>query len=219
MALTLAQGRDRAKALTRHRTDTRIDDDDWDTHLNEAYRQVRSWLADEVPSLYVVTSPSIAVTDAEPEIALDSASYNFRNVWRVERLYEDQWRPISRASDVSPNQAIHGDYTFRVEHLCLVIGPDYADVSGTYRVLFHTVPAVLSDENSYFQVPQSLEQPLIWLACSLSAIQDFGPTHANVKAFRDLADADLAKALPALKRRHGLHARDAGPRRKMARWR
>lgn len=219
MALTLAQGRDRAKAATRHRTDTRIDDTDWATHLNEAHRQVRSWLADQVPSLYFVTSSPITVANTAPEIALESSSYNFRNVWLVERLYEDQWRPISRASEVSPNQAFHGDYTFRVEHLCLVIGPDYVDVSGTYRVKFHTIPALLSDENAYFQVPQSLEQPLIWLACSLSAVQDYGPGHPHVKGFRDLSDADLEKALPALKRRHGAHARDAGPRRKLWRWR
>jgi hypothetical protein len=218
VALTLAQGRDRAKAATRHRVDTRITNDDWDAYLNQACRQVRNWLSEKVPSLYLATSTSIVVTDDDPEIALESSSYNFGNVWRVERLYDDRWRPISRAGETSPNESIHGDFNFRVEHLCLVIGPDTVDVSGTYRVLYHPIPAVVSEGTSYLQVPALAELPVLHLACSLSAIQDFGPDHAHVKAFRDLAKEDFADGLPALQRRHGLHERDAGPRRKMRRW-
>jgi hypothetical protein len=219
LALTLGEGRDRAQALTRHRTDTRIDSDDWDTHLNEAAREIRLWLEEKVPSLYLVTTDAIELDDDDPEISLDTievrgTAYNFSNLYRVERLYnETEWRPVRRADAFSPNTPSHGDYVFRVEHLCLIFGPDYVDVSGSYRFTFHPRPSLVTDENAYFQIPAGLDQTLIYLACSLSVIQDHGPTHEHVAAFRKLAQEDFDKALPSLKKRHGIHTRDHGARK------
>lgn len=211
MAITLGQATTKVRARTRHRQDTRVEDTEIHGFLNEAYRTLRTRLQTIAPRLYLQISAEITFDNDEAnEIALADADVNFGEVYRVEKQdLNGAWRPIEKADAVDPNNAVHGRVTYRVEHKCLKLGPDIY-TAGTYRVHYHPYPAALTDANAFFQLPQELEQALIYLATGQVLEQDGDA--GSIEKFDDLAEKHIAKVSPALRRQQGKPSGTAGLR-------
>jgi hypothetical protein len=215
VAILLSEGISRVRVKTRHDVDTRVTDALITDGLNDGAKKLRGWLAVDAPTLYLVRSDTIDVSADDPEISLVDSDYNFENIHRVERLWEDVgWRRVMRADEERPNESIHGRVSFRLEHLCLILGPDNReDITGQYRIVFHPTPARLStpgDNSQYLQVPSSLDLALVYLGCV--------PVMQRDKEKEDwikLAKAEYDDAIGALANRYGVHQNEAGLRRTM----
>lgn len=211
MALTLEQAEDDVREQTAHRDDiVRLDETQLRRHLNREYRKLRSWLIDVAPQLYIVTSGDISLPDVDTgqEVHLSSDAFAFEKIHRVDQLDDDgKWREVEMAHPSAYNDHQTGGVTWREEGGCLIFGPD-DEVEGTFRVLFHATPAVLTTVDATFKIPHQLEDALIWRACMKVSVAD-GDSY---KEFRELADKELADAEPMLRKRYGVHVQRAGLR-------
>lgn len=213
MALTLSDAITQVRYLTRHDVDTRVTDAQITQFLNSAYKQVRTRLAVEVPSLYLITSSSLALADGDI-ISLTGSGIIFENIFRVERRDEQSnWRPVQRSNDEDPNYSLHGKISFRLEGDYMMFAPDWSDTSGVYRVLYHKSPTALvhpTDAAVAFEVPAPLEQALVYMACGLVAMRDAPNGPEEKKNWDGQYEDEWKRASPALRRRHGLHRVQSG---------
>lgn len=213
MSLTLGQGRTDVRVYTRHVNDTvRLTDTILNGLLNDTCRELRTWLQDVAPSLYLAVSGDIAIPDATTgqEIHLTSDAYRFERLYLVEQLFGDRWHEVERAAVTGHNRHAAGRVTFREEGTCLILGPDN-DVTGTFRVKFHYTPAALTETDSLFKLPESLI-PVLKYQTSAKVVRIDGD---DPKVWETAADSALAKAEKALRGRYGAHPKRAGLRRVM----
>jgi hypothetical protein len=218
VALTLQQAEDEVRAKTRHQSDTvRLTQAVLRAKLNRVYRELRSWLADKVPthpSNAIATSGLITLPDDDGglEVSLRSDSYAYDKLFLVEwrsRQTPDVWVPVDPATLPDRNQNAGCPYTFREEGGCLVFGPDWLGSDGTpvvFRVKFFQVPPVLTETDATFKIPVQLERPLLYRV-SAEVAEDDGndPQDFDGKATKLLAEAEIA-----LKGRKGRHSPQAG---------
>lgn len=224
MALTLIQAETQVREFTRHDTDTRLTETQVRAWLHHEYRVLRSWLQDFAPSLYLVCSSEVTIAAGE-ELQLSSAESTFERLHRVEYKVDDVWRPMERANEVDVSNHVAGRFTFREEGGCLHFGPDDL-FSGTVRVKYYGTPPTLSADDDIFNIPVSLELPLVVRTCGWVLKRDEGDDAAIRAAY---AEADLmlygvggtaANPMPGsvahiMKKRHGVHPQSSGLRRVM----
>lgn len=213
MSLTLAQGRNDVRVYTRHVGDTvRLTTEALDGFLNETYRELRTWLQDVAPPLYLAESGSIAIPDATTgqEIILSSDLYTFERLFLVEQLLGDFWIEVERARDTGYNSHITGRVTFRQEGTRVVLGPDDS-VEGTFRIKFHYTPAVLTEVDSLFKLPEILLPTLKYLTAAKVAIADGD----SAKEWLDLADRSQKTAEKSLRNIYGANKKRPGLRRRL----
>ena len=185
---------------------TRLPDATLRTYHLHAYRQLRTWLQDAAPDLYLLTSADQAVA-AGGTVATSAISATFECPYRVDReLSDGSYRPMEAADAADPNTHQLGNYTWRLENDVFRFGPD-ANFSGDIRVLYYATPAALSADGDNFAVPVNLELPLVYFTCALVAIHDQDGAGA-AKAWRDLAD--LPEVARQLRKRRGVHQQRAG---------
>jgi hypothetical protein len=210
VAILLSEGITRVRTKTRHDVDARVTDALIADGLNDGAMTLRSKLAVDVPTLYLVTSPPIDVALNDPEISLVANDHDFSNIHRLERNWEDVgWRKVMRADEEDPNNSIHGRINYRLEHMCVILGPDYRDdVAGQYRITYRTKPVRLAtpaDNAKYFQIPDELDLALVYYGCIAVAERD------NEKdSWETKAKAQYDDHIGALKDRHGVHTNQAG---------
>jgi hypothetical protein len=210
VAILLSEGITRVRSKTRHDVDTRVSDTLITDGLNDGVTKLRAKLAVDVPTLYLVTSGAIDVAQDAPEITLADTAYTFANLRLVERCWEDgRWRRIMRADEENPNESIHGRISFRIENMCLIIGPDYRDdLGGQYRVKFHPTPTRLAtpaDNAKYLQIPDALDLAVVYYACIPVAERD----KESSTEWEKKAKAEYDEALPGLQERYGMHTNQA----------
>jgi hypothetical protein len=222
LALQLGQLETECRALTRHKVDARVTTTDLYALANAAYRELRSELQEIAPELYLRTGDVVTFEDLDTalgeynEIVLSDTDFNFDNVFSVERQCEDgRWRGIERASQMTPDESVHGRIGFTVQHRCLRLHPD-GKTGGNYRVVSHVVPPVLDDAAAYFQIPSQLEMPLKYRTCGLMHLEDGDGPDAHAKWYKLAAD-QIARVTPSLKKQHGIHPVTSGIRRVMRR--
>lgn len=213
--LTLEEGEDQVRVLTRHVGDTtRLPQTHLRVHLNAAYRQRRRWLrAGEDPpnpELYLLVSPELEVAQ-DDDIQLTSVSVDFEAIFRVDfKVDDDHWRPVELADSIDYNQHVVGGPTYRREGDYLFIGPDVRDTY-TIRVLYYENPPALDEDDDVFAIPEALERPLIYEACAFVAVAD----QDDPAGFIALRDDALREARPALLKSTGRHPQRAGLRKVM----
>ncbi len=213
MSLTLVQGRSDVRVYTRHVNDAvRLTDPILNGLLNETYRELRTWLQDVAPSLYLAVSGNIPIPDVTTgqEIHLTSDAYRFERLYLVEQLLNERWVEVERARTTGYNSHITGRVTFREEGSCLILGPDDS-VEGTFRVKFHYTPAVLTEDDSLFKLPESLLPVLKYQTAAKVAVIDGD----SPKDWQDLAKVALEAAERPLRGRNGAHPKRPGLRRVM----
>jgi hypothetical protein len=212
VALRLDDAETQVRKRSRHQGDTvRLTQVSLRIDLHIAYRQLRSWLQEPAPELYLLTSSTLPVT-AGAAVTLATVSATHERTYRVDRMLSDSsWRSMERADPLTPNAHQLGTYTFREEGGSIVFGPD-GTFAGSVRVLYYATPATLTADADLFAVPVQLEQPLIFLTCALVALDD-GDGASGAKGWTDMADALLKLAAPQLRRRHGIHPQNAGLRK------
>lgn len=213
MSLTLAQGRNDVRVLTRHVGDTvRLTVDTLDTFLNETYRELRTWLMDIAPSLYLAESGEIAIPDATTgqEIILSSDLYTFERLYLIERLHGERWVEVERARTTGYNSHATGLVTFRQEGTRVILAPD-GEVEGTFRIKFHYTPAVLTDVDALFKLPEILLPVLKYRTCVKVAIADGD----SPKDWIGLAQDSLTSAERALRGTYGAIPKRPGLRRRL----
>lgn len=211
MALTLANGEALLRSLTKHTTDTtRLPQADAWLYLNNACRQVRTWLRGAAPKYFMLTSADQVVV-AGGTVTLASISSAMEAPWRVDYKLTDGsgYRPMEAADALDPNTHQAPAYTWREENGVLRFGPDSL-FEGTVRVLYHDAVADISSGS--FAIPVQCELPMVYRACGLVALADQDGAAAK-QSWDAMADADLAKALPSL--RKNAHQQAAGLRRVM----
>lgn len=217
--MQLQDARAEVREETQHTDDERVTNARVTRACNRAYLKLRAKLASDVPTLYLATSDEISLSDGE-DISMVDTAFNIGNIEIVERLdaCNESWYPLERAGRIDYNNSIHRKLSFRIENLCIILGPDSYDTSGTYRVKFHPEPAELRDgldDTVAFVIPRSTKQAFIYWACAYLMITDReGP--AAKTDFDKLAQAEYNEALPALKARYGAHDDTAGLRK--VRW-
>jgi hypothetical protein len=216
VGLTRLSAENQVRALTKHVNDTtRLTATDLRIYLDRAYKDVRTWLIEPAPSLYLQTSSTQAVT-AGGTVSLATVSTTHEHTERVDQQLSDgNWRALERADPLMPNSHVAGKFTFREEGGLLLFGPDSL-FEGNVRVLYHNTPATLTTDSDAttgtFAVPVAVEQAIIYLACGLVALADQDGSEA--KAGWDAeAGKVLGAALPQLKKRHGRHPQRAGLQR------
>lgn len=223
MSLTLAEGEQDVRVLTRHENDTiRLTSTIARSLLMRRYRALRTWLQDIAPELYLVCSGEITVGLGD-SVQLASSTATFEKLHRIEMLIGDSdWRPMERADSLEVNFHISGRYTFRVEGACVKFGPRN-DFSGTVRLLYHATPPDLVGDDDLFHIPVELEDPLRFQTCGLVALRD-GDGAAAKKEWDGMADDILfgedrksgpGSAAYNLAHQHGIHTRRAGLQRVM----
>jgi hypothetical protein len=211
MSLTLQQAEDDVREQTAHRDDVvRVTPEQVWRHLNREYRKLRSWLIDVAPQLYLVNSGDIVLPDAvnypNADVPLNSDTFAYEKLHRVDGQQEDgSWREVARANPEHFHYHRHASVTWREEGGCLIFDrPDGDTVEGTFRVLFHATPPVLTAVDATFKLPHQLEDVLIWRAAMKISVAD-GDSYTE---FKTLAKEALEEAEPVLRKRFGVHHND-----------
>lgn len=222
MALTLLQAETQVRELERHDVDERVTQAQIRVWLHHEYRELRRWLQDFAPSLYLVCSTEVPIAAGE-ELQLTSAESTFERLYRVEFKVGDVWRPMERASEVDVNNHVAGRYTFREEAGCLKFGPDDL-FAGTVRVKYYGTPPTLEEDDDVFNIPVALETPLIVRTCGWLGWRD-GEGVETLELAYAKADVMLygvggtaarprpGSAAALFKQRHGVHPQSSGLRR------
>lgn len=218
MALTLLQAETEVRTATKHTGDTiRATSTRIQGILNRTYRRMRSKLIDIAPELYLAVSGNIIIpdTNGDQEIELNSSTFAFERIHKVERLIgtatsNPRWVECEHASRLSYNYHQFGEPTWREEGGCLIFGPDGL-VDDTFRVLFHFTPPALTDPDSTFKIPQQLEDAFLAEASSV-VVRDDGD---DPIPFLKESERIWKEVTPTLRKRYGVHPNRAGLRRKM----
>jgi hypothetical protein len=217
MAITLSTFGSRVRTLTRHsdssgNPDARLSQTALEGFGYDTYKELRTWLQQVAPKQYIATVSGLVVAVAEPWIDLDGGTYTFEHLVRVDKLWDDIYRPVDGASSVSPNEHFTGRITVRQEGCRLIFGPDDCpDIAGTYRVLYHYTPAQLVNPGDCFDIPAALDSALVYKTCGLVLLADGD----NPAKFFDLATAELEKARTSLKHGRGHIPQRGGLQRRM----
>lgn len=216
MSLSLSQAETKIRARTRHlqTDDPRASSPQIWGLANDAYKRVRLRLRTIAPQLYQRRTDSILV-DIDNDLDFTPIGGTFDALFLVERLNTvNKWDPVERADEGAPRDHQLGGITYHRQGGRLMFQDECGELTTpiTVRLTYFVVPTELSDANALFQVPESLEQPIVQYA-SASQFEHDGNAPAEAKACEDKAEALIKEATPALRRQYGIQQNRSGLKR------
>jgi hypothetical protein len=177
---------------------------------NIAYKRVRMRLREIAPQLYQQRTDEILV-DMDNDLDFTPIGGDFDALALIERKNTlGKWDPIDRANETDPRQHQLGGVTYYRQGGRLMFQDECGELMTpiTVRLTYWVVPNDITDPTGLFQVPASLERPLVLYACADQFDTDGDPTEA--KACEDKAEALIKEAAPALKKQYGAQPQRSG---------
>ena len=194
MSLTYLQARTQIRTATAHDVDAQVSDTQLDSWLDQEVAQLRRMLISVAPTLYQRTAPTqTPAVNSWFDLAIVSPAVE--RVWRFERLYGSTYIQVPVSDEASPEaDFLNYRETTNAGSPILLLAPSREALGGTYRLIYHPVPAA-----STVEVPTGCEDVVIQRVAGRVAMRLFD----DPAPFFALADRVWTEQRRALRRRYG----------------